>query len=585
MSFKEDTSFTLRFHYWVPFDQRALGSFSSMDYQEFLTEPKDFKTFSSGKSNLESNFAPYEYTWNGPSGHPCILYEVASGQGDLEKGVLTPAVGSKTVTINAGNYTTSAIANVIEQQMNGQNLAPTVNDYTDIYDVVADEKNNFTDDFYDEGLVKKIIQYNSTYDSTTNNANDFFTDNGGITGYVFLPLNTHEYVRSQLQAGSYTKLEDIYTLNLVRKGANNPDILPWIYRKYIDSANATTGADKRAEGPPLVGAKNFEFQYSADTENRFSFTGLHTPLQLQSHSTDSVTNPQAASIITQFNLNQLYGTGLEGTYPVDASSGVSVLSFDWGLVTEYSENYETLSQLTQIEQNYRLFYWTHNDWFSVERDQGRAIWDQYSVWPRFGFTFDQLGDINGNLKSFKPFNQEEITMTGYITTNDYNLAQGTAISGLGKGLKTATGSLFQAFSTVNGFSTSYDFNGTKSYSLAVLESNPKFYNASLFPDLLNNRSYYVIHSDIVTNNYLDPVANEGTVVGFASFEQATLDTIYSVEGVEFPVIQPKVLSSVGVRITYPDGSDVPDDVLSADSGLVFIIEKQAALLGDPEKSA
>ena len=589
MSFNEDTGFKLKFHYWVPFDIRSLGTFDSIDYKEFLYEPKDFKAFSTGQPALEAQFAPFDYTYTGPGGHPCILYEVASGLGRYDKGTLTPALGFKTVYIKAGNYTTSSIANLIEAQMNGQNETPENNDFTDIYDVIREDDQIFTDQFYDkqpsdlfDGLVKKIICYDDSYNATTDQPNDFFTNNGTVTGYVFLPLNTHEYVKSEMNSGNYTKLSDIEALNLVRQGANNPAILPWLYRKFIDPANANNGDDKRSEGEPLVGAKAFEFQYSADTQNRFSFTGLHTPLQLQSHSTDSVVNPQAASVITQFNFNELNFNGLGGVYPVDSSSGISVLSFDWNLVVNYSDVYKTLSSLNAVEQDFLLFYSRHEAWFSNLPDIGLSLWTQYSVWPRFGFSFNQLALIENTVKSYKPFNQGPFQMSGFITGNDYNLSQGTAASGLGKGLKTSTGSLFQAFSTVNGFATSYDSTGKKSYSLATLSSNPKFYNAASFPDLLNNKSYYVIHSDIVTNNYLDPKAFEGTVVGFASFEQSTLDTIYSVEGVEFPVIQPKVLASVNVRITYPDGSDVPNDVLSADSGLVFIIEKPAALLTDPE---
>jgi len=591
MSFDQDTQFTLRFHYWVPWDIRKLGNFGTPEtqtYQEFFTQPTNFSTFSTGKPNLEATFKLYEYTLNGPTGYPAILYEVSDGSDGKAIGTLKPSIGVKTIKIAAGNYTTDSLANLIEQQMSGQNNTGEANSFDDIYTFNTKNNGGFRMEFFDKQLVREATIYMTPeYVPGTDDPNLYFTQyttqfGRPNVGHIFLPLNTHEYVKENLRAGNYTTIKNIEDLNTTRKAADNINILPWMYRKEVNIFDGDAW-----ESAGYVGAKSFQFQYSADTQNRFSFTGLHTPLQLQSHSANNVTNPQAGSIITQFNLNLI---GIDnkvspGFYPTDASSGIAILSFDFDLVEKYSETYTSLDTLAnQVEVEYLLYYTMHDDWFKT-KNNGEAIWIENSIWNRFGFSYDQIGKITNQIQSYNVFEQGLFNMSGFITGNDYNFSQGLSISGLGNGIKTSDGTNFQAFSTVAGIPKIYE-GVTNGYALANIETKPKFYNASSFPDLLEGKTYYVIHSDIVDINYLDPQALSSSVVGIASFEQATLDTIYSVEGIQFPVIQNKLLTTIGVRISYPDGSDIPDTILSASSGLVFIIEKPISVLQDtkPETS-
>jgi hypothetical protein len=58
-----------------------------------------------------------------------------------------------------------------------------------------------------------------------------------------------------------------------------------------------------------------------------------------------------------------------------------------------------------------------------------------------------------------------------------------------------------------------------------------------------------------------------------SKENASNDTIYSVDPITFTITQPKLLASIEVKIRNPDGSLVSDSVVGKNNGFVFQIEK------------
>jgi len=58
-----------------------------------------------------------------------------------------------------------------------------------------------------------------------------------------------------------------------------------------------------------------------------------------------------------------------------------------------------------------------------------------------------------------------------------------------------------------------------------------------------------------------------------SKENASNDTLFSVNPVAFTVTQPKLLSTIECRIRNPDGSLVSDDVIGKNNAFIFQIEK------------
>lgn len=58
-----------------------------------------------------------------------------------------------------------------------------------------------------------------------------------------------------------------------------------------------------------------------------------------------------------------------------------------------------------------------------------------------------------------------------------------------------------------------------------------------------------------------------------SKENATNDTIFSVNPITFTITEPKLLPSIEVRIKNPDGSLASSDIIGKNNGFVFQIEK------------
>ena len=95
-----------------------------------------------------------------------------------------------------------------------------------------------------------------------------------------------------------------------------------------------------------------------------------------------------------------------------------------------------------------------------------------------------------------------------------------------------------------------------------------------FPVTINGgNNYLVIESDIVKENAKDSNSTPTTIVGIVSTENAQNDTIFSQNNYTFTVTEPRILSSIEVRIKNPDGSLVSDDVIGKNNGFVFMIEK------------
>ena len=58
-----------------------------------------------------------------------------------------------------------------------------------------------------------------------------------------------------------------------------------------------------------------------------------------------------------------------------------------------------------------------------------------------------------------------------------------------------------------------------------------------------------------------------------SKENASNDTIYSVDPITFTITEPRLLCSIEVKIKNPDGSLVSDNVVGKNNGFIFQVEK------------
>ena len=58
-----------------------------------------------------------------------------------------------------------------------------------------------------------------------------------------------------------------------------------------------------------------------------------------------------------------------------------------------------------------------------------------------------------------------------------------------------------------------------------------------------------------------------------SKENQGSDTIYSVEPITFTCTEPRLLSTIEVKIKNPDGSLVSDSIIGKNNGFIFQVEK------------
>jgi len=105
-----------------------------------------------------------------------------------------------------------------------------------------------------------------------------------------------------------------------------------------------------------------------------------------------------------------------------------------------------------------------------------------------------------------------------------------------------------------------------------------YFNASSYPNLSANQSYFIIESDIVFNNYLDAKSSKKTMVALCNRENSTADTLFSVDPIQFIMKEDKLLSTITINVTNPDGTDVSNEILENASGFIFEITRNLNLL-------
>ena len=379
------------------------------------------------------------------------------------------------------------------------------------------------------------------------------------------------------------------------------------------------------------------FQMSFNDKGRFAYSNLHEPYRLPSVKADGTsaasTSGQQATMYnnftsippsnaigqdimtaisyTQFSTDYVHKTAY---YPVDSAGGLCVSNFNRNLVKgtrKWKENQDNLAKYDWFTPQYKYYEWIQNmlpydEWFDSTAD-AKAAWETPgNLWHRLGFSYNQMGNISGQLESRavgKPPDQtgtgaagninrnqlnEEfvIKMPGVITHNDFDLSEIISTDGLGDnpyntstialqkyGLKGPWAADLKALpDSIGGRNFENPYGAMASDRVFVL-CDSKEYTAESLPDLNAGKSYFIIESDIIKPNYFDTKANERTILGIMSKKQASNDTIYSVQGIEYTITEERNVSEINISVRNPDGTQVPDTILGKNSGFVLMIDK------------
>ena len=112
-------------------------------------------------------------------------------------------------------------------------------------------------------------------------------------------------------------------------------------------------------------------------------------------------------------------------------------------------------------------------------------------------------------------------------------------------------------------------------SISILTSSRPL-DAQNLPDLLGENNFYMIYSNLVSNNYYSPNQGDkaGGIVGICSLQFAANDTLFNTEAIQFTVNQTTILDQIVVRLTNPDGTSPPNEIINKNSAFIFIIETQ-----------
>ncbi len=381
----------------------------------------------------------------------------------------------------------------------------------------------------------------------------------------------------------------------------------------------------------FAGTSVAELTFSDSQANRFAFQNFHEFYKLGNIAPDgkSPTN-YGGQQATKYN-NPYYnqsggsntydrGFGFEKSnaiYPIDSSSGIMVNNFDFGLVkntivyTELKAKIDALervdSQGAQMKREkllWDLLSKPFDQFFQTPQDAKNA-WAN-SLWARLGFSYDQLGDISKNLESTSTYGgapnsnqlpsqqlpkvtkagRKTIKNKGIITHNDFDFSKIVSSDGLGGGNPFKESAVpLQNYRLVDYFPgalmTTGNFANEKhptgnlgiAPNIFHLLSESKPLNASDLPSLSNGKSYLLIESDIIKPNFKDVRANWGNLLGVMSKENATNDTIFGTEPIDFTITEPRLLSDITLYIKNPDGTIASNDVIGDNCGFIIQITK------------
>lgn len=378
----------------------------------------------------------------------------------------------------------------------------------------------------------------------------------------------------------------------------------------------------------FAGTTAFNLTYDTGKSNRFSIQNLHEPYKLPSRTPDNKNDTKlGGQQATMFNSPVFFQSGSDpndnigttilppspfcGIYPIDSVSGIAVNNFSFGTVKETKVYKDLVAEINQYNTSnayfqcrrekliYDLFTKPYDEFFASE-DQAKEAW-QKTIWNRIGYTYEQLGDVSSNLESVYTFTEAPsgagrgvfdppetpniVKQKGIITHNQYNYTFIPSSSGLGVGnpyFSASSESLPQNYG-LRAYSSTVDksilepikganVQGVVQNNIHILcDSEPII--ADDFPSLNAGDNYFLIESDIVKRNAKDSNSNDTTIVAVMSKENATNDTIFSVNPITFTITEPKLLASIEVKIKNPDGSLASSDIIGKNNGFVFQVEK------------
>ncbi len=357
----------------------------------------------------------------------------------------------------------------------------------------------------------------------------------------------------------------------------------------------------------FAGTSVAELTFGDAVSNRFAFTNFHEFYKLPNLTADGknttgyggqqatrYNNPyfnDTASSSVSDNIAAATAGNFSPVYPVDSSSGIAINNFDFDLVKN-TTIYKTLiaeiqaidgataplSQLLHKEKLvFDLFTKPFDKFFATTADAENA-WSK-SLWSRLGFAYNQLGDVSSRLESFVAPAQDVLNQTrqqfGIITHNAFDFSKIVSSDGLGTGNPVIdSGTPMQNFRLKSYFmGTALPENlGTSGNYIHLLgESKP--INAEQLPSLSNGKSYLLIESDIIKPNYKDTKANWGNLLAIMSKENATNDTIFGAEPIDFTVTEPRLLTDITIFIKNQDGSLANDSVIGKNNAFIIQIAK------------
>jgi hypothetical protein len=355
-----------------------------------------------------------------------------------------------------------------------------------------------------------------------------------------------------------------------------------------------------------AGTSVAQLSFGDAVSNRFALSNLHEFYKLPNLTADgSATTGYGGQQATKFN-NPFYNDQAGGgatsnkafpennnascVYPIDSSSGVAINNFDFGLVKNTQIYKDLVAEIQSIDGDtaslqevlykeklvFELFSKPFDQFFATQ-SEAEAQWSK-SLWSRLGFTYNQLGNVSQNLETIiaqGSQSREETKQFGIITHNAFDFSKIVSSDGLGIGNPvTKNGTPMQNYrlqSYFNGKSLPNNLGVSGNYIHLLGDSKP--INAEELPSLNNGKSYLLIESDLVKPNFKDNKANLGNLLAVMSKENATNDTIFGADPIDFTVTEPRLLTDITIYIKNPDGTLAADDVVGPNNGFLIQIAK------------
>ena len=365
-----------------------------------------------------------------------------------------------------------------------------------------------------------------------------------------------------------------------------------------------------------AGTSVAQLSFGDQVSNRFAISNFHEFYKLSNLTSDGkASSGFGGQQATKFN-NPYYnddsnsgpignnikadGTNISAVYPIDSSSGVAVNNFDFGLVKDTKVYKDLVAEIQSIDGDtaefqqliykeqliYNLLTKPFDEFFPSVADAEKA-WSK-SLWARLGFTYNQLGNISENLESyvgtgkvtksgggFSYNSKNPIKQKGIITHNSFDFSKIVSSDGLGQGNpQISNGTPLQDYRLESYYTGApLLLNLGLSGNLFHLLANSKPINAEELPSLNNGKSYLLIESDLVKPNFKDTKANWGNLLAVMSKENASNDTIFGADPIDFICTEPRLLTDITIYIKNPDGTLAADDVVGQNSAFLIQITK------------